>query len=529
MNGGGEVACRGRFLLGKGRGELPLQDWTRRSLLAGLLAGAAGPVLAEAPLRSPRPPPRPRLTPVAAPGLVRGAEVAGGFAGPTPEALVTAAALGGVTGLALLDAGTGALVEGFAPAAGLPPASTVKALTALYALETLGPRHRFATRVLATAPASGGILQGDLVLAGGGDPTLTTDVLADLAATIRAQGITGVAGRFLVWGGALPGLREIDGGQPAHVGYNPSVSGLNLNFNRVHFGWKKSGAGYDLVLDARDRRHAPPVGMARVTLADRDSPVFVHSLRDRGEEWSVARPALGAEGGRWLPVRLPELYAADVFRTLAAAQGLALPAPEPVAALPAGAVLAATESAPLADVLEAMLKHSTNLTAEAVGMAASAARGGLDRHAQSGRAMADWLAARAAVQGARFVDHSGLGGASRIAPADLAAALLRLGPGSGLPDLLKPVKLKDAKGRPMASGPQVAAKTGTLNFVSALAGFLTASDGRRYVFAITSADVARRDALALEQRERPPGGRAWLGRARALQNALLLRWGGVRA
>ena len=501
-----------------------MQDWTRRSLLSGLLAGAAAPVLAEAPLRSPRPPPRP----LAAPAVARGATAAGGFAGPTAEAMVAAAKLGGATGVALADAATGEIVEAVAPDAGLPPASTVKAITAVYALEALGPRHRFATRVLATAPPVAGVVQGDLVLAGGGDPTLTTDILADLAAAVRAQGITGITGRFLVWGGALPGLAEIDAGQPAHVGYNPSVSGLNLNFNRLYFGWKKAGDGYRIAVDARDRRHAPLVGMAWVTLADRESPVFVHRLLDRGEEWSVARPALGAEGGRWLPVRLPELYAADVFRTLAAGQGLTLPAPEPVAALPPGAVLAATESAPLAEVLLAMLKHSTNLTAEAVGLAASAARGGVARHAQSGRAMADWLAARAGAGVARFVDHSGLGGASRIAPAEMAAALLRLGPGAGLPELMKPVRLVDGKGQPLRAGPQVRAKTGTLNFVSSLAGFLTAADGRAYAFAITSADVARRDALPMEQRERPPGGRAWLGRARALQNALLARWGGVR-
>lgn len=500
-----------------------MQDWTRRSLLAGLLAGAAAPALAEAPLRSPRPPPRP----MAAPALARGA-AAGGFAGAAPDALIAAAKLGGATGVAVADAATGELLEAVAPGAGLPPASTVKAITALYALEALGPRHRFATRVLATAPPVSGVVQGDLVLAGGGDPTLTTDVLADLAAAVRAQGITGVTGRFLVWGGALPALAEIDSGQPAHVGYNPAVSGLNLNFNRLHFGWKKTGEGYQVAVDARDRRHAPLVGMARVTLAERESPVFVHRLLDRGEEWSVARPALGAEGSRWLPVRLPELYAADVFRTLAATQGLVLPVPEPVPALPPGAVLAATESAPLADVLVAMLKHSTNLTAEAVGMAASAARGGVARHAQSGRAMADWLAARAGTQDARFVDHSGLGGASRIAPAAMAAALLQLGPGAGLPGLLKPVKLLDGKGKALKAGPEVRAKTGTLNFVSSLAGFLTTAQGRELVFAITSADVARRDALPIEQRERPPGGRAWLGRARALQNALLARWGGVR-
>jgi len=489
-------------------------------MVAGLLAGVAAPAWGDAPQRSLRPVPRP--------AILRGGGAKRGFAGPDPYALIDAARLGGDTVLAVADLETGEMLETVGADRTLPPASTAKAVTALYALEALGPAHRFATRVVATAPPVDGVVQGDLILAGGGDPTLTTDELADLAAAVRAQGITGVTGRFLCWGGALPSVSEIDRTQPEHVGYNPAVCGLNLNYNRLYFGWKRSGEGYEIAVDARDRRHAPLVGMARVTLADRSAPIFDHRLRGEVEEWSVAQPALGNEGGRWLPVRLPELYAGDVFRTLAAAQGLRLPAPERTDRLPAGAVVAATESAPLPAILEGMLKYSNNMTAEAVGMAASVRLGEIERHAQSGRAMSHWMAARTGSGRPRFVDHSGLGGASRVTPEEMVAAMARLGPGAGLPDLLKPRKLRDARGRPMKSGVgNVRAKTGTLNFVSTLTGYVTAEDGRELVFAILSGDVARRDALPLAQRERPPGGRAWLGRARALQNALLARWAGV--
>lgn len=493
---------------------------SRRFFVSGLIAGVAAPALAEAPLRSLRPVPRP--------AVLRGA-AGRGFAGPAPRALVEAARLGGNTAVALADLETGEMIESLGATEALPPASTAKAITALYALEALGPGHRFATRIIATAPPVDGVIQGDLVLAGGGDPTLTTDELADLAAAVRAQGITGITGRFLCWGGALPAIAQIDGTQPEHVGYNPSVSGLNLNYNRLYFGWKRSGSGYQIAVDARGRRHAPLVAMARVTLADRAAPIFDHRIRAGIEEWSVARPALGAEGGRWLPVRQPEFYAADVFRTLARAQGLTLPEPEISNRVPAGAVVAATESAPLATILTGMLKHSTNITAEAVGMAATVRLAPIQRHAQSGRAMSGWMTERIGGGRPRFVDHSGLGGASRVTPQEMIAALVLLGPGAGLADIMKPVKLRDGQGRALKTGAgDIRAKTGTLNFVSTLAGYVTGPGGRPMAFAILSGDVARRDALPLEQRERPPGGRAWLGRARGLQNALLARWAGVR-
>ncbi|MCP6237338.1 D-alanyl-D-alanine carboxypeptidase, partial [Klebsiella pneumoniae] len=79
------------------------------------------------------------------------------------------------------DVDDGTLVWAHDPQRLLPPASVAKALTALYALETLGEDHRFETRLLATAPVVAGRIDGDLILAGGGDPELSTDRLAELA------------------------------------------------------------------------------------------------------------------------------------------------------------------------------------------------------------------------------------------------------------------------------------------------------------------------------------------------------------
>ncbi|MBN8194762.1 D-alanyl-D-alanine carboxypeptidase, partial [Bacillus sp. NTK074B] len=71
---------------------------------------------------------------------------------------------------------------------------------------------------------------------------------------------------------------------------------------------------------------------------------------------------------------------------------------------------------------------------------------------------------------------------------------------------------------------QVHAKTGTLNFVSALAGYAQPRGGREIVFAIVSADMARRRAIRDEDSERPPGARSWTARARNLQQTLIERW-----
>ena len=74
---------------------------------------------------------------------------------------------------------------------------------------------------------------------------------------------------------------------------------------------------------------------------------------------------------------------------------------------------------------------------------------------------------------------------------------------------------------------KVLAKSGTLNFVSGLAGHVVPPGGRELVFAIFSGDPARRDAVPVGQREEPEGASSWTKRARRLQGQLVSRWAGA--
>ncbi|MCU0911245.1 MAG: D-alanyl-D-alanine carboxypeptidase/D-alanyl-D-alanine-endopeptidase [Rhodobacteraceae bacterium] len=493
---------------------------TRRLVLGALMA-TPGVALAEAPLRSIRPEPRGGRPPAEA--RRPSAQEA--------EAIVAEAALGGRVAFAVADARTGALLEAGGAGEAMPPASVTKAITALYAVEALGPGHRFRTQLIATGPVANGRVDGDLILAGTGDPTLNTDNLAAMAARLRDVGLREVSGRFRVHGGALPYVRSIDPGQPDHVGYNPSISGLNLNFNRVHFEWRRTGGSWQVAMDARSERLRPAVTVARMRVADRRSPLYTYDDRDGVDDWTVAGPALDRDGSRWLPVRRPAEYAGEVFQVLARSYGIVLRHPEETQVAPRGTVLVEHVSDDLTAVLTDMLKWSTNITAEVVGLSASALRGGAPSSlAVSGARMSDWLRGRAGVDGARFVDHSGLGPDSRISPQDMVTALVRSGPDGLLRRMLKRVDMTDSNGRPLRDHPaRVVAKTGTLNFVSGLAGYVQGPSNAVLAFAIFAADLDRRRRLSPEEMERPDGGRGWTQRARAMQQKLIERWVAVHA
>jgi len=482
---------------------------TRRHVLAGLLSGVGSAAIAEAPVLSGRPRPR---------GIVPQAVIAA----TQSDTLVQKAKLGGEVAFAVADAKTGAFLEMRGGTRAMPPASTLKAVTALYAMDRLGTDFRFRTEIIATGPLINGRVEGDLVLAGGGDPTLDTDRMAELAVGLREAGVVEVAGKFLIWPGALPRGDRIDDEQPEVVSYNPAYGGLNLNYNRVHFQWERKQNDYQITMHARARKFSPSTSVASMAIVDRKSPVFDYANSVHRDRWSVSRGALGKDGARWLPVRFPAWYAGDVFRTLARSNGIVLGPAELVESRPSGSVLAVVESNTLAPVMQDMLKYSTNLTAEASGLSASRTGDSpVTSLVQSGAEMARWATARFGATGLIFKDHSGLGYDSAVPPVGMVRILSA---NRQLAPLLKTVNLSLDKKRPAPDGVEVRAKTGTLNFVSSLAGFVTSPSGRELCFAIMTADTERRDAIPVAERERPPGAKSWSRRSRQLQKELIRGW-----
>ena len=129
----------------------------------------------------------------------------------------------------------------------------------------------------------------------------------------------------------------------------------------------------------------------------------------------------------FLPVRQPGRYFAEVFSFLAKDMGLALPDPKPHH-LPKVPVhkIAVHKSAPLFSIVRYMLKHSMNLSAECLGRSATQALGGDTSNLRaSAMRMQEWATIWLGLKDAVFVDHSGLGEASRISANSMCAGLVK--------------------------------------------------------------------------------------------------------
>ncbi len=82
----------------------------------------------------------------------------------------------------------------------LPAASLTKVATSLVAFKTWGPDHQFDTLISATGPVVNGVLQGDLVIGGGGDPMFVWEEAIALGNTLNKMGIKQVKGNLVITG-----------------------------------------------------------------------------------------------------------------------------------------------------------------------------------------------------------------------------------------------------------------------------------------------------------------------------------------
>ena len=447
---------------------------------------------------------------------------------------------------AVIDADTGEVLTAKNADRAMVPASTAKIPTMVAALELLGPDYRFQTRIMATgAPDDDGVLNGDLILAGGGDPLLTPQDLMGLARRLKDLGLNRVHGRFIYDETILPAVSSINPQQPAEARYNPGVSALSVDFNRWRLVWRPGDGDGDGAAEAAAKKliRLPPIAVHEVSLGTaRHGPG--RNVLWSGNTWQLGSDAPQA-GDRFLPVRDPGRATAELFRHLARLTGIDLPPPAP-GATPEGAELAARVfSLPLAEIARQGLEHSNNLVSELVGLAG--ARLYLvrpDNLLTSSAVLSAWLQRAIDATDAKtdwafwdLPNHSGLSRDARVTARQMASILRfaharRYGGwpfASFLPAAGFRRAFRDRYLDEIAAG-RIWAKTGTLHYAKGLAGYLNARDGRSLVFALyIRAPEARRvyDELSPAERDAPVTRKLaldWIEAAERAEEAIVMEW-----
>lgn len=407
------------------------------------------------------------------------------------------------TGYVLMDAKTGQVLAAEKARETFIPASVTKLISMVGILSMAPPDFRFATTLTATGPVKNGIVQGDLILVGGGDASLDIDAFEELVQTLKDQGIKGVKGKFLYDASALPTIPVLEATQPPEVPYNPGLSGLGVSYNRFRIGFDKQGK---------------PVGL--------EQPLSLYT---------EALPATLDKSDTALAVHNAALYAARTFVWVAERNGLKLAAPEPAGSTTGSVTLARHLSEPLAAMVKASVYHSNNVALETMALAVTAGKS-LQEAADSLRKITQTAIPNVAWGGLVMPNASGLSPEGRMTPGQCAALARFAGTATLGNQPLKPFLpglMDNPFGIPdgyLNSPSPLRGKSGTMFYARALAGVFTAKSGREMAYCVMSDDQVARiryDAVPFDKREADATklpARDWLKSARAKEAGLISGW-----
>ncbi|MEU2613298.1 D-alanyl-D-alanine carboxypeptidase/D-alanyl-D-alanine-endopeptidase [Micromonospora sp. NPDC007271] len=384
---------------------------------------------------------------------------------PTPEGvraalepLVRAAALGDRVNVSVADVATGQELYGRGQDDPTVPASVTKLATGVAALAARGPAYRIPTRAVA------GAAPGEVVLVGGGDPSLAVDKNGFYPGAARLDDLAGQVRKAL--GGTAPTKVTVDSSLFSGPVYEP--------------GWDD---------DIPTGGFGAPI-TALTTDAARKDPERARKNFDEahGAAERVPQPDLTA-GRQFAKLLGLSGDAAEVKRGSApAASGASAGAP--------GTELGKVESLPMIRLVDIMISDSDNVVAEYLARQVALTKG-KPASFVGGAAATDQVLGELGLPADEIslADGSGLSRTNRISPSLLTDLITLAGNGShpelaaifgGLPvgGWSGTLDSRYQKAATKAGAGVVRAKTGTLTGVNAIAGLVTTADGRLLTFAV---------------------------------------------
>lgn len=381
------------------------------------------------------------------------------------------------------------------------PASVMKLLTTLVALELLGPAYRWKTEAYAAGELRDGVLEGDLVLKGYGDPKLDYESFWMLLRALRGKGLREIRGdlvldrSFFAPLQADPGRFDGDGLRP----YNVLPDALLVHYKSLRFAFLPQPEREAVRIYVEPR--PPGLEVANSLRLSGGNCLEGRAFRDMLQaDFAAGPPPRATFSGRYpiacgekeLNVALlaPNEQVAGVLRELWPELGGVWRGQVREGEVPAEAQLLHTHaSAPLSEIVRYVNKYSNNVMARQLYLTlATASSEPPARPELAAEAVRHWLAVKDIPAHELVIENgSGLSRTDRISAASLAAVLQTAWKSAVMPEFVSSLALvafdgtmrKRLVGDPIAG--QAHVKTGLLSDVRAMAGYLLDRKGRRKV------------------------------------------------
>ena len=396
----------------------------------------------------------------------------------------------------------------------LQPASNMKLFTSALALDQFGADHQFSTDVLRDGPLGpDGVLRGNIVLRGDGDPALSKRFITGgggamdaLAQLVASSGVKRVTGTLIADASAFDTQRIPEGWQTRYLqsGYAARISALSLNENLVTIR-VRPGNGKTFASVTLDPATTLPVSSTVRTVPGGGARISAHTTSGGVIEVKGTIGARAGERAYQLVVEDPTAFCAGAFRRALQARGITIDGMTTFAATPSTAVkITGLQSPSIGQMLDVMNGESINHYAELLFRDAgrNAAPGSVGSVESASKLLQNFMTAKVgAAPGAVFAaDGSGLSVLDRITPRALVQLLsyAKSAPWkdafhTSLPIAGRSELLRHRMRATPAQG-NLHAKTGTTNSVISLGGYVTAKNGEMLAFAFIYNGVDRWNA-----------------------------------
>lgn len=409
------------------------------------------------------------------------------------------------------------------PATLLIPASALKLVSLASAVDAVGWRHEFETSVWTTGPIVKGVVQGDLIVTGSGDPSIGGrggTELTELIASLQGFPIRRIDGRIIGDDNGVEEPRPQLAWAWDDLGYATGAlfGALNYAENRMDVTVAPAAAaGDEPTITVEPPAASRPLRNRAVTRETGSAPLLWPEQRPGEPFLTIAGvvPAGGPPSRITVSVGNPTLWFATVLRDRLIEAGIEVAGGAydiddvgPLIDRGHGADIYRHESRPLAELAQPMMKESINLYAEAM-LRLNAAPGSVptnDAALEGLRArMRGWGIADEAWQ---IVDGSGLSRRNAVAAEVFVAVLRRMHDPSGQSPWMAALPVAGRDGtletrmRGTAAEGTVRAKTGTMSNVQSLAGYVRTRDGEPLAFAILADGFEGPGAAALDAIDR---------------------------
>jgi D-alanyl-D-alanine carboxypeptidase/D-alanyl-D-alanine-endopeptidase (penicillin-binding protein 4) len=377
------------------------------------------------------------------------------------------------------------------------PASVEKMVTTLVALDTLGPAYRWKTEISLLGEVADGVVDGDILMKGYGDPYLVTERFWQMLRRLRQEGVSGISGDLLLDDSYF----DVGDYDPAAFdreplrAYNVSPNALLTNFKVVRYYFEPDPAtsqvevrlepsieNLDVVNRLRVANGAcrgyqrgititPNEDFSRITFSGRfpsgcevyamDRTALSHNAFTYGVFKSLWTESGGSFSGAWKNVVADESV-------------------EPVVVF---------DSLPLSEIIAKVNKYSNNVMAKQLLYTLAAEKyGPAGTEARGRQVVREWLAEHGMdFEELRIDNGAGLSRQSRMTARHLGAMLRYAYESPFMPEYLSSLSLSGLDGtlsrrfRNSALTGQAHMKTGSLDHVSSVAGFFQSASGERYI------------------------------------------------